>query len=112
MNHHNTRDKLPLTRYNPHSDAGSVQQTLYGVRPRRSCYPWPLGALRIKSSTLSTMKPTPETTAPSNFTIRDMAARDVARCIWVRTRTREMCWTLEALTKVGVTEAADAVMYP
>ncbi len=26
MNHQNIRDKLPLARYNPHSDAGSVHR--------------------------------------------------------------------------------------
>jgi GNAT superfamily N-acetyltransferase len=52
------------------------------------------------------MQPTSETTTPSDFMIRNMEARDVARCIWVRTHTREMCWTLEALSKAGITEAA------
>jgi len=52
------------------------------------------------------MQPASQTTAPPNFVIREMEPRDVGRCIWIRTRTREMCWTLEALTKVGVTEAA------
>jgi ribosomal protein S18 acetylase RimI-like enzyme len=36
--------------------------------------------------------------------IREMEPRDVARCIWVRTQTRENRWSLEALTKAGITE--------
>src|SRR5580704_8277238 len=48
----NHLEKLPPVRYNPHSDAGSVQQTLCRVRPRRSCHRWPSGALCIKSSSL------------------------------------------------------------
>lgn len=42
----------------------------------------------------------------NEFTFREMESADVARCIWVRTRTREMRWSLEALTKAGITEAA------
>jgi ribosomal protein S18 acetylase RimI-like enzyme len=46
----------------------------------------------------------PETrTTSHSHDFREMEARDVARCIWVRTQTRENRWSLEALAKVGVT---------
>ncbi len=50
--------------------------------------------------------PPMDTRSSLHFTIRDMDAGDIRRCIWVRTHTREQCWTLEALTRVGVTEDA------
>lgn len=53
------------------------------------------------------MSPFPQTThAQQDLVIRDMAAADLRRCIWVRTQTRENRWSLEALTEAGVTEAA------
>src|SRR5689334_18087682 len=45
---------------------------------------------------------------PANVTIREMNASDVARCIWVRTQTREQRWTLDELTRAGITEEAVA----
>jgi ribosomal protein S18 acetylase RimI-like enzyme len=36
--------------------------------------------------------------------IRVMQPRDVARCIWLRTQTRENRWSLEALEQAGITE--------
>jgi ribosomal protein S18 acetylase RimI-like enzyme len=41
---------------------------------------------------------------PANFTFRDMDSRDIAPCIWLRTQTRENRWSLEALTRAGITE--------
>jgi ribosomal protein S18 acetylase RimI-like enzyme len=40
--------------------------------------------------------------------IREMERRDIARCIWVRTQTRENSWSLEALHRIGITEPAVA----
>jgi GNAT superfamily N-acetyltransferase len=47
-------------------------------------------------------------TAPISqpFTIREMLAPDVAKCIHLRTQTREQRWTLEELARIGVTEDA------
>jgi ribosomal protein S18 acetylase RimI-like enzyme len=42
--------------------------------------------------------------AASFTSIRDMKSRDIARCIDIRTQTRENRWSLEALTAAGITE--------
>jgi ribosomal protein S18 acetylase RimI-like enzyme len=52
------------------------------------------------------MNPISNTTNLHDFAIRQMAATDLARCIWVRTQTRENHWSLEALTRAGITEEA------
>lgn len=40
--------------------------------------------------------------------IREMQVQDIARCIEVRTQTRENRWSVESLRKAGVTEASVA----
>jgi ribosomal protein S18 acetylase RimI-like enzyme len=42
------------------------------------------------------------------FDIRPMKVSDIARCIWIRTQTRENRWSLEALRRAGITEQSVA----
>ena len=44
------------------------------------------------------------------MTFREMEARDIARCIEVRTSVRENSYSAEALAQAGITKATVAAM--
>jgi ribosomal protein S18 acetylase RimI-like enzyme len=53
------------------------------------------------------MHPTDPLSSPQQAAakiIREMTPGDVARCIWLRTQTRENRWSLEAPRQAGITE--------
>jgi ribosomal protein S18 acetylase RimI-like enzyme len=52
------------------------------------------------------MSRVPSSSSAHSVAIRNMEACDLGRCIWVRTQTRENCWSLDALTRAGITEDA------